>query len=158
MIAFPKGRALTEAVFSVAIILACGAVYRASLDLPPAMLEPVGPAAFPKAVSLILGALALVVLVGAVMRPPGTGKPGASGDRNRPGLAALTIVLTFLYLGVMQAGLLGFREASVLYLFALGAVLVDFDRARTVIVAVIALALGIGSHFLFTRFFFLDLP
>lgn len=153
----PSGRALTEAVFAVAIIVMCGAVYWSSLDLPPAMLEPVGPAAFPKAISLILGALALAVLVRAVLRPSPVEGPAEIEDR-RPGLAAVTIGLTVLYLGVMQIEWLGFREASILYLFVLGAALVDFDRVKMAYAGLIALVLGLGTHFLFTRFFFIDLP
>lgn len=157
MTGFPKGRALTEAVFAVAIIVMCGAVYWSSLGLPPAMLEPVGPAAFPKAISLILGAFALAVLVRAVLRPSPAVDPVDVEDR-RPGLAAQMIGLTVLFLGVMQIEWLGYREASILYLFALGAVLVDFDRVKMAYVGLIALVLGLGTHFLFTRFFFIDLP
>lgn len=148
-------RAVTEAVFALTMILACGAVYWASLDLPEAVLEPIGPAAFPRAVSVILAVLSLAVLVGA-LRPRATAAKAAVVPR--PWLAAATVALTIVYIGVMELEWLGFRDATIVYLAVLGALLVDFVARRLILVAVIAIVLGIGTHYVFTKLFFIDLP
>lgn len=133
------------------------AVWWASLDLPPAMLEPIGPAAFPQAASIILALLAAVVLVGAVLRPPP--RSGRASDfRQRPMLALAMVVVTALYIGSMEAELLGFRDSTVIYLLTLGMILFDLNWRRLPYVAAIALIVGVGAHYVFTGMFFIDLP
>ena len=137
------------------MIVVCGAVYWASLDLPEAVLEPIGPAVFPQVVSAILAALSLGVLMGALRRRAGRTNPSVVP---RPWLAAATVALTVVYLAVMELELLGFRDATIVYLAVLGALLVDFAARKLPLVAGIAVVLGIGTHYVFTRLFFIDLP
>ena len=148
-------RGITEAGFALTMIVVCGAVYWASLDLPEAVLEPIGPAVFPRVVSALLAVLSAAVLVGALRRRSTTAAPATEP---RPWLAAATVALTVLYLGVMEVEMLGFRDATIAYLAILGAMLVDFAVRRLAFVAAIAVVLGIGTHYVFTRLFFIDLP
>ena len=151
-------RRVAEIGLAAALLAMSVAVYWSSLSLPPAMLEPIGPAAFPRVVASILGALALIVLVGAVRRRASAETDSSEVVIRRPGLAVLTLILSIAYIAAMEVGLLGFREATAVYLVALGMVLVGFDRRRLIPIAVIAIVLGIGAHWIFTRLFYIDLP
>ena len=151
-------RRVAEIGLAAALLAMSVAVYWSSLSLPPAMLEPVGPAAFPRVVASILGVLAAIVLGSALLRRASAGTDTSEMESRRPGLAVLTLVLSIAYIAAMEIELLGFREATVLYLLALGAVLVGFDRRRLIPIAVIAVVLGVGAHWIFTQLFYVDLP
>lgn len=156
-------RKTAEIGFALFILVLSAAVWWASLDLPPAMLEPVGPAAFPQAVASIIGLLALVVLgralsPGALAQGAMVDRPPSEAGRRRWGLALTTLLMSIAYLAAMEVELLGFREATVIYLVALGAALVEFDRRRMIPVTAIALIVGVGTHYVFTRLFYIDLP
>lgn len=146
-----------EVVFSLAMLALSATVWWASLDLPPAMLEPIGPAAFPRAASIILALLAAIVLAGALIRPSAP-SADAAGFRRRPMLALSMVALTIVYLGAMEVELLGFRDSTVIYLLALGMILFDLNWRRLPYVAAIALIIGVGAHYIFTGMFFIDLP
>jgi putative tricarboxylic transport membrane protein len=151
-------RRLAEIGLAAAIILASAAVLWSSMSLPPAMLEPIGPAAFPRVVASVLGIFAIVVLGGALRGRPAAQSDTPAATARRPALALVTLALSIVYIGAMQIGILGFREATVVYLAVLGAVLVGFDRRRLIPIGVIAIVIGIGAHWIFTRLFFIDLP
>ena len=156
------GRRRADIVFAVAMLALCAAVWWGSLDLPPAMLEPIGPAVFPQAASIVLALLSLAVLAAAALRSGVRPSEAVAAQRpahaRRPGLAVAMVALTVAYLGVMEAGLLGFRDATVTYLLVLGMALFGFELRRLGWVVAIALAIGVGSHAVFTRLFFIDLP
>ena len=151
-------RRVAEIGLAAALLAISVAIYWSSLSLPPAMLEPIGPAAFPRVVASILAILAILVLGSALRRQTSAGTEASEQVGRRPGLALLTLVISIAYIAAMEVGLLGFREATVLYLVVLGAVLVGFDRRRLIPIAVIALILGVGAHWIFTRLFYVDLP
>ncbi len=154
-----------EIAIAGAMIVVGGLAVWGSRGLPPPMLEPVGPAAFPLWAGGALAALSLMVLVRAVRRrivpdEPGADEPGSdlSGARPRRDLGLVTAALTVLYVAVMDWGWLGFRWATVAYTFVLISVLFGFRPRMLVPAAVVALAMGIGLHLLFTKLFYIDLP
>lgn len=150
---------LADAAISIALMIAAGFFLVAALDLPPATLEPIGPAAFPIWASVIIFLLAGIVLFKALAAKPGAA-PEARGARRLSGAAQAVGLggLTIVYVAVMDWSLLDFRWATTLYAFVLTATLFDWRPARLPVAVVIAAALGIGLHAIFTRFFFLDLP
>ena len=128
----------------------------ASFSLPPPALEPVGPAAFPRWVSAIQIVLAVIVIwqAFAVKRGPAD----APTHRKRYDLAINTVLLVIAYFGVLQFEWLGFRWATVGFVFLLTAFLFDWKLARLPVSFGIALVLGLGLKFIFTEFLYLDLP
>lgn len=150
-----SGRHGAEIIFALAMLVASGVAWWASIGLPPGVLEPIGPAVFPRATAIILALLALVVLGGAIARRgPARSRPAA----DRPRLALGSLLLSISYIGAMEVEWLGFRDATVIYLVTLSLMLVDFDRRKIPTIGVIALVIGIGSHYLFTGLFYIDLP
>ncbi len=73
-------------------------------------------------------------------------------------LVLVVLSLTFLYVAAMHAELLGYRAATFLYLAIIGPVLTLQNRNLLGVMAVLAVVLSFGLHFLFTELFVIDLP
>ena len=143
--------------------------WQASL-LPPPFFDPLGSAAVPKFASLVLVLLATLVLARlfaprqlAVPEPDEGAVDEATPPDEQPArpapLTALgSVLIPIVYVGLMANGLLGFREASVLFVFAMGALLAHFRRGPVLILLPLALVLGIFFDFIFTQVFYVDLP
>lgn len=157
--------------FVLIVVMLIGAVLIAgATDLPAAVLEPVGPAAFPLSVGVLLIALALAaVLLGLRGRkaggttPPSAvsadqGDPPAATYRPRYDLTLLFVVLTFVYGIVLTFEWLSFQVATVAYLL-IAFVGVARQPLRSLPPAIVlALLIGVGVKYLFTHFFYIDLP
>ena len=126
--------------------------------LPPPFFDPLGSAALPRLLSRLLMLLAVMLVVGNVI---GTRRRGASGDPEPRGapLVALSVVTTAVaFIASMQLGLLGFLEASVLYLFVSGMILGRVEARRVLPLALGAVAAGLFFFVVFTKIFYVDLP
>jgi Tripartite tricarboxylate transporter TctB family len=151
-----KNIAPAEWALATMLLLASVAAFVASFGLPPPALEPIGPAAFPRATAIILFLLTVRVLIGALRAD---GAPVAPvGYRRRYDLLIVLSAATVIYVGVMQVGWLGFREATVVFVFGLAMALFDLKVRYLLPVAVIALAMGVGLSWLFTSLLYVDLP
>jgi putative tricarboxylic transport membrane protein len=146
----------------VALALAVGAfaalLWREALKVPPPFFDPLGSAAVPKGVALVLLALSAMVLVRAVIARPWPSAGEDAGYRPRPAIAVGIVSLCLAYLGLMQLRLLGFQLASILFMIAATALLARLQLRTSLLGAAIALVVGIGGTLLFTRFFYIDLP
>jgi putative tricarboxylic transport membrane protein len=139
------------AVFAVGALLVAG-----TQGLPAPVFEPIGSAAFPRWVGVALMLLALAVAAGAFLRRPGA--QAGAGPRGRMDLTVLTVVVTALYAAVLDLTAIGFRSATVAFTFVLIVALAG-PRLRVVVpAALFALVFGVALHYVFTRFFYLDLP
>ncbi|MGK7864939.1 tripartite tricarboxylate transporter TctB family protein [Falsiroseomonas sp. E2-1-a4] len=126
--------------------------------LPPPFFDPLGSAAVPQGIAVILLVLAALVAlragIGLAQR-----KPRVPAEyRARPDVAVGIVLLTIGYVGVMQARLVGFELASVAFVALASALLGLFERRIMLIGLLIALVLGFGGTWLFTGFFYIDLP
>lgn len=139
------------AVFAVGALLIAG-----TQGLPAPVFEPIGSAAFPRWVGGALIALALAIAAAAFLRPGGAGP--AARARKRGDLATLTVAVTVLYGLALDLTAIGFRAATVVFTFVLIMALAGGRRKAIVPAGLFALAFGIALHFVFTRFFYLDLP
>lgn len=148
----PKG----DLVLAVAMIALGILTLFGSLDLPEPVLEPIGPAAFPVWTAIILICLSVYVL-GHALKIGGP-EESAPEYRKRPELAAKMVALTVLYFTVMDLGWLGFRWATVAYVLILTMTLFDYSWRKLPMATALALFLGIGVHFTFTRFLYIDFP
>ncbi len=128
----------------------------ASFSLPPPALEPVGPAAFPRWVSVIQIILALIVIWRAL-----TGEHSAAKQDEYPkryDLALASILLILAYFGVLQFEWVNFQWATAGFVFFLTALLFDWKPRKLPIALVLAMVLGVGLKFIFTEILYLDLP
>ncbi len=157
---------VADNAFACAMAAVGGLAIWSSIGLPPPMLEPVGPAAFPLWAGLVLVVLSIAAAVQTARGRSGSANPESEGApapdapaaRPRRDLAAAAAGLTVLYVLAMEWQVLGFRWASVLFVFAFIMVLAG-RRVRMLPVALgVALVLGVGLHWIFTGFFYIDLP
>lgn len=143
-------------ILSVAMIATGILAFVGTRGLPEPALEPIGPAAFPRATSLILAFLAAWVLVRTLLRPKEETRP--KDDAPRYGLAFVMVAATVIYVAGMDLELVGYRIATVGYLFVLAVILLGARPRSMPIAAAVAVIVGVGTHFIFTKLLFIDLP
>lgn len=90
--------------------------------------------------------------------PPRKNEQKRSDGLKPRSLVFVVLSLTCLYVAAMHAELLGYRAATFLYLAILGPVLSFQNRKLLGAMAVLAVVLSVGLHFLFTELFVIDLP
>jgi len=152
----PENKPLGDIALAMVMIGLGGMVFFASFNLPEPALEPIGPAAFPFAISLFLIGLSLVVLWRALSRTAQANDPPA--HRKRLDLAILTVALTVAYLISMEFGWLTYRWATIIFVFVLTMLLFDWQLKKLPVAIVIGLITGVGLKFAFTEVLYLDLP
>jgi putative tricarboxylic transport membrane protein len=155
--------ARTDLGLAAFVLLLAITVLVAAGYMPAPFFDPLGPAAVPRLIGRILAVLALALILRRLwlahrVVPAQRRPPDPDVFRPAPWVAAGSIVAVILYAAVMQMGLLGFQEASVLVVMALGALLSIGGRQRWASLVLLGLATGIGFNLLFTRVFFVDLP
>ena len=157
-------RQKAEIAYIVLILAVAVIVWRQASALPPAPYDPLGPKSFPIWVSCGLVALAILMLVrllfgralGQASHNMVTGLDGDGAYVLSPWTAALTLLLSFAYAAALSLGV-PFLPATMVYLFAAGAVLGPFVRRRLLLVAGFAVAAAFALDFLFRIVFQLDL-
>ena len=154
-----SARPIEDILVAIVLFALCGLIWWAAQDIAPPFFDPLGSAAVPKALAIVISGLSFVVLVRAVQvlrrRQPAA---ATAPFRSRPGIAFAILALTLLYTGLMDFGVLGFRWATVGFIFAAGTLLGRFDRRTMKISAVLAVFLGFSCDYLFRHVFYIDLP
>lgn len=157
----PSRQSRIEIAVAAALIILSGVTWLSVSELPPPFFDPIGSAAFPKAMAVIIAALSLVVIAKAVLAsrsaPAAEAEPSPEARQSHL-LGAAMYALVILYAAAMQWKLLGFATATALFIVAAGAVLGRFRLKETIVSAVLALLLGFGGDYLFTHVFYIDLP
>ena len=154
-----------EIAYIVLILSIAGVMWHQASNLPPAPYDPMGPKFFPMSVSVVLGALGLVMLI-RVLLGRGLGRAvqsmvvglEAGGEHvQRPLTAVLTILLAIAYAIAFNFPSIGFFPATAVYLFLSGLVLGPFELKRVAGVAVFAVVAAYALDLLFRVLFQLDL-
>ena len=162
-----RGRMLFEVTLAVLLVLMAAIVWIDVSRLPPAFFDPVGSAVFPRAVAAVIAVLSLVVLVQTIAGRRGsqdaalTPEDRSDGDDappRRTAMGAGMYGMLILYAAAMQIGLLGFATATSIFIFVAGSMLGRFRRREMLVSAAVAVILGFGGNYLFTRVFYIDLP
>lgn len=159
-----------DIILAIFLLAGCGFVYWECLSLPESPYEPLGPAFVPETLSLLIGFAALWILFEGLQKwrvqHSGTSNAEFTGMRDfvrHPFLAIAGVLLTFVYIGSMYLGLLGFRSATILFIMALGSLLCKYERktiriAHLCVLLFIACTMGLGGYYLFTQVFVVNLP
>jgi putative tricarboxylic transport membrane protein len=144
---------------SVFLIVVCAAVLWETRKIPPGTFEPLGSAPIPQLVATIIMLLSLLVIANAwlSLKRPTEGSEGEALVL-RPVDAGATFLLTLVYVLAMAFGLIGFAIATTLFLFVTIGLLARFRPKGLVLAAAIALLMGFGCEYVFTKIFFVDLP
>ena len=159
-----------DLLLALGLYLFCAVVYWQASLLPPPFFDPLGSAAVPKFASLVLVLLGTLVLARLFAPVPSSDPEAEAGavdeatppdeqpPRPAPWTALGSVLIPVAYVGLMATGLLGFREASILFVFAMGALLARFRRTAVLLLIPLAIAFGIFFDFIFTQVFYVDLP
>ena len=164
----PSGNSNPKAdiVLALAVIALAVVLYIGTLSLPPAKWEPLGSAAVPRGLCVIMSCLAAVVLARAVLvlrkgAPKARASAPANADESferRPWTAVAMLVLVVLYVAAMNLRVLGFVEATVAFLVALCLVFTRAQRRQIPWIVGFALVIALGNYMVFTHFLYVDLP
>jgi hypothetical protein len=148
----------------------------ATLDLRESPYEPLGPAAVPKAISLLILVCAMVLMGRGIYKFIRNGGfadlrlgPNAgvevSGPKYqlRPKLAIMVMILLVIYIGLLHWQLLGYRTGCTLFMLATGLLTLWYEK-RTIkpfhvaILLVLTLLMAFGGYYVFTQILVIDLP
>ena len=145
---------------AAALIVICVAVFWESLSMPPAFYDPIGPAAFPRALSVTIFFLSIILIIKALRLPSGKSSQTARQPayRLRPDLALGAAILTGIYVLLLTLRLLSFGVSTTAFLISFIMLLMPFDHKRLLIAIIIALMMGFGGGYIFTHVFYIDLP
>ena len=150
----------TEIALSISLIIFSIIVYYFSLELPEPEYEPLGSAALPQGLAVIMSLLSLIVMVRAIPKIK-TYKPTTNTDDNvtsRPKLAILVFIITLIFIGILDFGILGFLPAGIIYLSTIGYLMTHRDLKSFPWIVAFAVILTVFSYYVFTKFFYIDLP
>jgi putative tricarboxylic transport membrane protein len=159
-----NGEAQAELILSLCLIFLSLAVWIAADRLPPPIFDPLGSAAVPKLVALLVAALSIAMLVERFIGAADQGAvPGPSESTDaaaplRPGIAMGAFVVMVGCPAAMEAGILGFRETTFVLILVLGGILSRFFWRTLTILVPTAAALAVGLSWLFGDVLFVDLP
>jgi putative tricarboxylic transport membrane protein len=148
----------TDLALSAALIAFSIAIWVESYDIPPPFFDPLGSAVVPRIVASVIALLSLAVGLRALRTLNSAAAAVAGTAGLRPDIAAGTAGLTVFYLLFLGLGWLGFMEATIAYVLVSGVLLGARDRRSLIVLAGLALLLGVGGMLLFTRVFYIDLP
>ena len=150
-----------DVAFAVVVIGLAGVIWWGTAGLPPPRWEPIGSAALPRGLALVMGVLAVPILVGAVRRwrnlePSAPTEPPAY--RRHPARAVAVFAVLVAYVALLDLRTLGFAYATIPAFVLVGAILTGFDRRQLPRIALFVVALVLAIQWLFTRVFYVDLP
>lgn len=166
--ATPARRVLPDLAFALFCLLVAVVMYLEARKLPDSPFDPLGPGSVPMMVAGLLGVLALALLgrlalgldVGSAAQSLITGMSSAEPPthRRRPITAIVGYAMTIAYVAVMHLDWLDFFWATLIYMAALGFLLLPRTRRAWIITLVIAVVSAASMQYVFTRILFIDLP
>ncbi len=171
-----KHKPLVDIIAAVGLILLSLVFFTATLDLPEPRYEPLGPAAVPKTISLLI-LISAVVLMGrgiyhfirtgsfaALRSEPvtGTGNPGP-GYQLRPHLAVMVMLLLVVYIGLLHLQVVGYRISCTLFMLSSGLLTLWYEKRafklfHLAVLLVLTLLMAFGGYYVFTQILVIDLP
>tara|TARA_B100001123_G_C15176141_1_gene973413 strand:- start:424 stop:900 length:477 start_codon:yes stop_codon:yes gene_type:complete len=151
---------IQDYVIGASTIVLAGLILWAVREIPPPFFDPLGSAAVPKTVAFILILLAARLTARRYFENKAEAEKAVHQEpyNLEPWLTTAVVVFSILYTLALGTGLLGFRWGTVVYVFLTGVVLAKKDRKVMGFSLGLALVIGIGGDYLFTNFFFIDLP
>lgn len=151
-----------------ALILFGTAIFSAAGNLPPPNFEPLGSAALPRILAVIMAALCLIMMLRGVrslrepVAPSGDVPANDTEERGlppqRPYLSVAVFLSTVCFVAVMDLKLLSFAPAGVAYMSFILFLMNDMNMKRIPVFVAFSAVLVLSSYWVFTRFFFIDLP
>ena len=154
------------------VVLIAAALFWDSLGLPESLREPLGSATIPQVVCVIVIVFCGILLIRSVrvvtaereQRTRETDEPGEmiKGEksiyRRRGDLAVQVFLIAVAYVALIQTKWVSSMILTPLFLGSAILTLNEFRKNAIIPAILIALVIGLGTNFLFTDFFYVDLP
>ena len=154
------------------IILIAGALFWDSLGLPESLREPLGSATIPQIVCVIVVFFCTILITRSVKIITGErAKRSRETDslhptmaetqptyRRRGDLAVKVFLIAVAYVALIQTQWVSSKILTPVFLGIAILTLNEFRKTAIVPAVVIALVIGLGTNYLFTDFFYVDLP
>lgn len=164
--------AYLEIGFTGLIVFITGALFWDSLGLPESLREPLGSATIPRVVCVIVIAFCSTLItrsVKAINRErakrteeadvPSSVEPDKQpAYRRRGDLAVKVFLIALAYVALIQTQWVSSKILTPVFLGSAILTLNEFRKSAFIPAIVIALVIGLGTNFLFTDFFYVDLP
>lgn len=149
-----------EIGIAIFFIVGCALILWETRTIPPGTFEPLGSAPVPQVTAVLIMLLSLAVGINGWRK---LGAEGASADddkgyRPRPLDAWAVAALTVVYVATLDSRVLDFAPLTAVYLFLSIALLSRLRLRSLAAAAVVAIVVGWGTQYLFTRVFVVDLP
>lgn len=150
----------TDILLAISMIIFSIVVYVGTLDLPPPRYEPLGSAAIPKGLALIMVILSVMLILRALpaLKLYDGVKDKITDVTPRPGLSAAIFGVTVLFIAVLDFGILTFIPAGILYMTAIGFLMTHRNLKRLPYVIAFSVLMVVSNYYLFTKVFYIDLP
>ncbi|MEO1089753.1 MAG: tripartite tricarboxylate transporter TctB family protein [Pseudomonadota bacterium] len=146
-----------EIAVCLAIVVMCGFVLAEAAGIPPGYFEPLGSGPVPRATAWCIITLCALTIARAVPRLSHR-RTTDDGVPERWLDAGAMFALTVLYVAALHLRLTTFAVMTSAYLALTIGLLVRLERRLLPWVVGVALAIGFGSQYVFTRIFVVDLP
>ena len=149
-----------EIAMAIGLILFGAVIYWASLELPEPQYEPLGAAALPMSLAVITFFLAMLLIARAVPRLKETidVDDATSEVTPHPKLAVFVFALTVLFVIVMDFQILSYLPAGIIYLTLVGFILNHRQVSKLPWIFGFSVLLTVSTYYIFTKFFYIDLP
>ncbi len=149
-----------DILLAIGMIIFSAVIYIGSLELPPPRYEPMGSAAIPKGLAVIMTFLSILLVIRALphLKSYEATKTKITDITPRPRLAVAIFAITVVFIAVLDFGLLGFMPAGVLFMTAIGYLMTHRDLKRLPYVIAFSVIMVVGNFYIFTKIFYIDLP
>jgi len=150
----------SEIALAVGLIVFSSIIYWSAQSLPEPEYEPLGSAAIPQGLAVIMSLLSLIMIVRAVPRLKSF---RSTEDTNaevipRPLIAVSIFIISVLFVAVLDFGILPFLPAGIIYLSLIGYIMTHRDLKSLPWVVGFSIVLTVVSFYIFTKIFYIDLP
>ena len=152
---------MRDRVFGCVLLVLCGVVYWGTLDLPPPTYEPLGPAALPQLLAIIVAILVLPLIVApASYQNSAPVEADGEGEATRPTpwMAVALIAVSVVFTMLMQSRMVPFAILATGFLMVVMAIMTRFARRAWPATLIVSPMIGFGLWYLFTQVFIIDLP
>jgi hypothetical protein len=149
---------MRDRILGCLLLILCGVVYWATLELPPPEYEPLGPAAFPL---MLVGAIA-VLAIPLILKPEPYVKapPPPDGEyvKPTPWLSVWLLLAAVAFAAVMQTRAIPFSLTATGFLIIAMAILTRFEKRAWPATLIVSPIVGFGLEYIFKHIFIIDLP
>lgn len=153
-------RAFGDLALSLVVVLLAALLFVGARSLPPPRFEPLGSAAAPRILGVVLIVLAAVIALRAVIalvRGGGEDDAPAVAEGAHPWWSALLFAALILYVAALDFGRVPFWAATAVFLGVAGFILTGWRWRAALIYMIFGGVLGLALSWVFTNFLYISI-